>query len=56
MRHAESSETGAGRDHDRPITAAGAATARAVAAQLRSVGWVPQTVICSNALRTRQVR
>lgn len=53
MRHAESSDT-AGRDHDRPITAQGAATARAVAAQLRGLGWLPQTVICSNALRTRQ--
>ena len=54
MRHAESHEAGPVRDHDRPITARGAAEALAVAAQLRGAGWVPQVVLCSNALRSVQ--
>lgn len=57
MRHSESEPAAPGlRDYDRPITAEGAAAAQQVARQLKERGWVPQVVLCSNALRTRQVR
>jgi phosphohistidine phosphatase SixA len=54
MRHADAEETRAVRDHDRPVTPAGAAAAADVARQLASSGWVPQVLVCSNAARSRQ--
>ncbi|KAK9824993.1 hypothetical protein WJX81_006015 [Elliptochloris bilobata] len=55
MRHADSEEPGGQtRDHDRPITAQGADSARAVAEKLASRGWLPDLIMSSNSLRTRQ--
>lgn len=54
MRHADSEETRTVRDHDRPITELGRRTSADVAAQLRTESWVPDVLVCSNALRSRQ--
>lgn len=54
LRHADSQQTGDVKDHDRPITQQGREAASKVAALLQSRGWLPDLVICSNALRTRQ--
>ena len=58
MRHAPSEETStsspACRDHDRPITPAGAAAAAAVARALAARGWLPDLVLASDAARSRQ--
>ena len=42
------------RDHDRPITEAGVAAAKACARALRDSGWLPDLVLASDALRSRQ--
>lgn len=54
MRHAESEETKAVRDHDRRLTETGRSAARSVAQKLRHIGWIPDLLISSNALRSRQ--
>ena len=58
MRHAPSEETStsspASRDHDRPITPAGAAAAAGVARALAARGWLPDLVLASDAARSRQ--
>jgi phosphohistidine phosphatase SixA len=59
MRHAPSEETNlasspASRDHDRPITPAGALAAAAVARALAARGWLPDLVLASDAARSRQ--
>jgi phosphohistidine phosphatase SixA len=54
MRHADAEETRAVRDHDRPVTRLGRRTAADVARQLRAAGWLPDVLVCSNAVRSRQ--
>lgn len=51
---AASSSTTSTRDHDRPITAAGVAAAKACARALLAAGWLPDLVVASDALRSRQ--
>lgn len=41
-------------DHDRPLNERGHAAAADLGAWLASRGYLPQTVLCSDALRTRQ--
>lgn len=54
MRHAKA-ETGLGKsDHDRELTARGRRDAGAAAEWLRGEGIVPDLVVCSTAMRTRQ--
>eukprot|EP01025_Chloroclados_australasicus_P049099 TRINITY_DN5582_c0_g1_i1.p1 TRINITY_DN5582_c0_g1~~TRINITY_DN5582_c0_g1_i1.p1 ORF type:complete len:308 (-),score=37.95 TRINITY_DN5582_c0_g1_i1:649-1467(-) len=53
MRHGES-EVGRGADHLRPITEDGKQSSQRVAQQLAALGWIPQTILASDALRTRQ--
>ena len=40
-------------DHDRPLNARGEGAARDLGQWLASRGYVPQEILCSNALRTR---
>ena len=55
MRHAKSDwSNGASSDHDRPLNARGAASAKALGNWLRSQGLVPDQVFCSSAKRTAQ--
>lgn len=55
LRHAKSDQySDAPTDHDRPLNARGTQSAPRVAARLAELGWVPQVVISSDALRTRQ--
>lgn len=55
MRHAKSAwDTDAGDDHERPLNARGRRDAPRVAERLRELGWSPERVISSDALRTRQ--
>lgn len=56
MRHADSEDScGPGlRDHDRAITALGREAAARVAQELHDRGWVPDLIVCSNAMRTKQ--
>lgn len=55
MRHAKSDWGHAGLpDHDRPLNARGAADAPAMGEWLRAQGYLPDEVLCSTALRTRQ--
>lgn len=53
LRHAKA-EQAAGPDHARPLALAGRRQASAVGAQLLADGLVPDRVLCSSALRTRQ--
>lgn len=41
-------------DHDRPLTASGRGQARRTATKLHSLGWTPDLVLCSDAVRARQ--
>jgi phosphohistidine phosphatase len=53
MRHA-TANSGAGRDHDRTLTAAGQDEARRVGLSIRSQGPIPERVFCSSAVRCRE--
>ncbi|MEC3861427.1 histidine phosphatase family protein [Mesobacterium sp. TK19101] len=55
MRHAKSdwSEPGLD-DHDRPLNGRGRKSAKALGAWLRGKGYLPDQVLCSSALRTRE--
>lgn len=54
LRHAKAEE-GAGKpDHDRELTARGRRDAAAAGAWLRDQGLLPDLVVCSTAVRTRQ--
>lgn len=53
LRHAKA-EASAGPDHVRPLALAGRRQASAVGAQLLAEGLVPDHVLCSTSLRTRQ--
>lgn len=55
MRHAKSSWADpALEDHERPLNKRGQAAAAFMAAQLMARGLIPDAVLCSTALRTRQ--
>ncbi|KAK9830143.1 hypothetical protein WJX72_009966 [[Myrmecia] bisecta] len=56
MRHADSEvgDRAAVRDHERPITESGRASAQQVAVKLQQKGWLPDLIVCSNSVRTRQ--
>ena len=54
MRHAKSDWTMDGTDHDRPLNARGARSALALGDWLRGNACLPDHVLCSSALRTRQ--
>lgn len=52
IRHAKSSwKSPAASDHDRPLNKRGRRVAPKVAAELKARGWVPDLVLCSDALR-----
>jgi phosphohistidine phosphatase len=55
MRHAKSDwSTPAPTDHARPLNARGRRDAPRIGKRLVKLGWQPQHVLCSDALRTRQ--
>ncbi|MEX1365979.1 MAG: histidine phosphatase family protein [Nannocystaceae bacterium] len=55
LRHAKSDQySDAPTDHDRPLNARGIRNAPLIGARLAELGWVPQVVVSSDALRTRQ--
>nr|XP_023903843.1 uncharacterized protein At3g52155, chloroplastic-like isoform X1 [Quercus suber] len=55
LRHAMSSwEDTSLRDHDRPLSKAGQVDAARVSHKLQQLGWIPELILCSNALRTRE--
>ncbi|KAM4101531.1 hypothetical protein ACJW30_05G149500 [Castanea mollissima] len=55
LRHAMSSwEDTSLRDHDRPLSKAGQADAARVSHKLQQLGWIPELILSSNALRTRE--
>ncbi|WRX27198.1 Histidine phosphatase superfamily [Theobroma cacao] len=54
LRHAKSSwQHTALRDHDRPLSKTGRADAALVSKKLQHMGWIPQLILSSDALRTR---
>lgn len=55
LRHAKSAwDTGAASDHERPLNKRGRRDAPRVAAKLAELGWLPERVYGSDALRSRQ--
>ncbi|XP_059439881.1 uncharacterized protein At3g52155, chloroplastic isoform X2 [Corylus avellana] len=55
LRHAESSwEYPSLRDHDRPLSKAGQADAVIVSQKLQQLGWIPELILSSDAVRTRE--
>lgn len=55
LRHAKSDwDSGAKGDHARPLNDRGRRDAPRIAERLRTMGWVPQAVISSDATRTRE--
>lgn len=54
MRHSKAEEGPGKPDHDRELSGRGVRDARAAGAWLREEGLVPDLVICSTAVRTRQ--
>jgi polyadenylate-binding protein len=56
MRHADSADASPPEviDHGRPITPAGAAAAASVARALAARGWLPDLVVASDSVRTRE--
>ncbi|GMH27741.1 hypothetical protein Nepgr_029584 [Nepenthes gracilis] len=55
LRHAESSwEDRSLRDHDRPLSKDGQADAIIVSHKLQMLGWLPELILSSDAVRTRQ--
>lgn len=55
LRHAKSDQySDAPTDHDRPLNPRGIRSAPLIGARLAELGWVPQVVVSSDALRTRQ--
>ncbi|MBA0836807.1 hypothetical protein Goarm_009002 [Gossypium armourianum] len=41
-------------DHDRPLSKTGRVDAVTVSRKLQRMGWIPQLILCSDALRTRE--
>ncbi|KAL2475794.1 Phosphoglycerate mutase family protein [Abeliophyllum distichum] len=55
LRHAHSSwENRSLRDHDRPLSKSGQADAVKVSHKLQQLGWIPELILSSDALRTRE--
>ena len=55
LRHAKSAwDTDAPDDHSRPLNARGKKDAPRIAARLAELGWLPQVVVSSDSMRTRQ--
>ncbi|KAE8736196.1 protease Do-like 10 [Hibiscus syriacus] len=55
LRHAKSSwQHPALRDHDRPLSKSGRVDAIAVSQKLQRMGWIPQLILSSDAVRTRE--
>lgn len=54
IRHCKSDWDGSTDDHDRPLSARGAHAAPRIGAYLAERGFVPDVVLCSDAVRTRQ--
>ncbi|OMO64652.1 hypothetical protein COLO4_31969 [Corchorus olitorius] len=55
LRHAKSSwQHPALKDHDRPLSKTGQADAVLVSKKLQHMGWIPQLILSSDALRTRE--
>ncbi|KAM7501091.1 hypothetical protein LguiA_025505 [Lonicera macranthoides] len=55
LRHAKSSwEDRSLRDHDRPLSKAGRADATKVSHKLQRLGWIPELILSSDAVRTRE--
>lgn len=55
LRHAKSSwENPALRDHDRPLIKDGEADAVSVSQKLQQLGWIPELILSSGAVRTRE--
>uniref|UniRef100_A0A7N0UEF3 Uncharacterized protein n=1 Tax=Kalanchoe fedtschenkoi TaxID=63787 RepID=A0A7N0UEF3_KALFE len=55
LRHAKSSwDDRSLRDHDRPLSKAGRADAVTVSQKLQQLGWIPELILSSDALRTRE--
>lgn len=54
MRHAKSSWSHGGRDHDRPLNDRGRRAAKAVGAVLRARKFMPDMIWSSDSARTRE--
>ena len=54
MRHAEAVPDSGGVDHERSLSARGFLEARSTPAKLAAMGWVPDWILSSDAVRTRQ--
>lgn len=55
MRHAKSAwDTSAASDHARPLSSRGRRDAPRVGARLAELGWVPEQVLSSDSVRTRE--
>ncbi|KAG2642443.1 uncharacterized protein At3g52155, chloroplastic-like [Panicum virgatum] len=55
LRHGESAAGGRStRDHDRPLSKAGRADAISVSNKLQQMGWIPELILCSDAMRTKE--
>ncbi|KAJ8769987.1 hypothetical protein K2173_009069 [Erythroxylum novogranatense] len=55
LRHAQSSwENSSLRDHDRPLSKEGRADAAKLSQKLYQLGWIPQLILSSDAVRTRE--
>ncbi|KAG5516199.1 hypothetical protein RHGRI_037037 [Rhododendron griersonianum] len=55
LRHANSSwEDGSLRDHDRPLSRTGQSDAIEVSQKLQKLGWIPELILSSDAVRTRE--
>ncbi|KNA24942.1 hypothetical protein SOVF_010690 [Spinacia oleracea] len=55
LRHADSSWNNPSlRDHDRPLSKTGRTDAADVSYKLQLLGWVPELILCSDAMRTRE--
>lgn len=55
LRHAQSSwEDSSLRDHDRPLSKAGEADAVKLSHKLQQLGWIPELILSSDAVRTRE--
>ncbi|KAL5972319.1 hypothetical protein ACLOJK_041572 [Asimina triloba] len=55
LRHAESSwRSPTLRDHDRPLSKTGRADAAKVSRKLQQMGWVPELILSSDAVRTKE--
>ncbi|CAM9000662.1 unnamed protein product [Rhodiola kirilowii] len=55
LRHAKSSwDDRSLRDHDRPLSKAGQADAVSVSQKLQQLGWIPELILSSDAVRTKE--